>query len=93
MNQLKTNGSLSVCWSLGQTYQYRHINHYNRIQHNHLECLHLIIHPESGIWMMCLSQKDSEVADKAWVLKEGPSTGLAEAQLEELDKTGGVTMH
>ena len=43
--------------------------------------------------MMCLSQKDSEVADKAWVLKEGPSTGLAKAQLGELDKTGGVTMH
>ena len=42
---------------------------------------------------MCLSQEDCEVADKAWDLKEGPSTGLAEAQLGELDKTGGVTMH
>jgi len=43
--------------------------------------------------MMCLSQEDSEVADKAWVLKKGPSTGLAEAQLGELDKTGGMAMH
>lgn len=42
---------------------------------------------------MCLSQEDSEVVEKAWVLKEGPSTGLAEAQLGELDKTGGVAKH
>lgn len=93
VNQLKANGSLSFCWSLGQTYQYKHINQYNKIKHNHLECLQLIIHPESRIWMMCLSQEDSEVADKAWVLKKGPSTGLAEAQLGELDKTGGMAMH
>lgn len=71
INQLKANGSLSFCWSLGQTYQYRHINQYNKIKHNHLECLQLIIHPEGRIWMMCLSQADSEVADKAWVLQRG----------------------